>query len=167
MNVCIVYGSTTGTTERVAGKIATHFDVAEVVAAQKADGSLSCDLLVLGASTWGMGELQEDMAGFLNKFRYGAVDAKFAAIFGLGSQTGFPDSFVDGIADMAAFIEAKQIRNVGIWTPKDIDFASSRATLTDGDLMGLALDEDNQPEKTDLRILGWVEQIKMRLKDAK
>ncbi len=167
MKACIVYGSTTGTTERVAEKVAAHFDAAEVVAAQKAGKSLSCDLLILGASTWGVGELQEDMAGFLDKFRYGALEAKFGAVFGLGSQAGFPDSFVDGIADMAAFLEAKRIRNIGIWTPEGVEFSSSRATLTDGDMMGLALDEDKQPEKTDSRILGWVEQIKKRLKDTK
>ena len=59
----IFYGSTTGTTEAVAQDIARHLDIpaADVhnVATASADETDPYDLLLLGSSTWGCGDLQD------------------------------------------------------------------------------------------------------------
>ena len=66
----VFYGSTTGTTKEVACKIAGQLgvkpeDVHNVASA--APSSLGdYDVIIIGASTWGDGDLQEDMATFLD-----------------------------------------------------------------------------------------------------
>ena len=58
----IFYGSTTGTTESVAEQIASHLGVgsSEVYNVGNTDAKVAeeYELLILGSSTWGSGELQ-------------------------------------------------------------------------------------------------------------
>ena len=58
----VFYGSSTGTTEGVAETIGQKLGVAAAdihdVAKLTADQVAACDLLVLGTSTWGDGELR-------------------------------------------------------------------------------------------------------------
>ena len=60
----VFYGSTTGTTEDLARRIAEKLDVpsADVFDVSKLTEALvnEYDVLVLGSSTWGAGELQDD-----------------------------------------------------------------------------------------------------------
>ena len=58
----VFYGSSTGTCEDVAGKIAAKLNGAEVLNAADltADSVAAFDVLLLGSSTWGAGELQDD-----------------------------------------------------------------------------------------------------------
>ena len=60
----IFFGSTTGTTESVAARIAERLGVAQAdvhnVAAASVEDVKKYDLLLLGSSTWGSGELQDD-----------------------------------------------------------------------------------------------------------
>ena len=67
----IFFGSTMGTTEAVAADIAKQLGVADAdvhnVADTPAGEVQKYDLLVLGSSTWGAGELQDDWYGFLDQ----------------------------------------------------------------------------------------------------
>ena len=69
----IFYGSTTGTTEAVAEDIAKQLGVASAdvhnVADASADEADKYDLLVVGSSTWGCGELQDDWYSFLDALK--------------------------------------------------------------------------------------------------
>ena len=60
----VFYGSTTGTTEDVARRIAEKLNVssAHIFEVSKLTEALvnEYDVLVLGSSTWGAGELQDD-----------------------------------------------------------------------------------------------------------
>lgn len=66
----IFYGSTTGTTEDVAEGIAKRLGVDKKDIHNVADTAPSAlgdyDVIVIGASTWNDGDLQEDMATFLD-----------------------------------------------------------------------------------------------------
>lgn len=57
----VVYGSSTGTCEAIANKIGTALG-AEVIDVQdmKASTIAAADNLILGTSTWGAGEVQDD-----------------------------------------------------------------------------------------------------------
>ena len=70
----IFFGSTMGTTEAVAADIAKQLGVADAdvhnVADTPAGEVQKYDLLVLGSSTWGAGELQDDWYGFLDQQRW-------------------------------------------------------------------------------------------------
>lgn len=136
--VHVIYGSTTGMTEAVAAKIANSLG-AQVFNINAADASaFDAELLVLGSSTWGIGDLQDDWAAQLD-----AVKSNFAgkkvAVFGLGDSQGFADSFC---------VAAETIANAA----KD-----AGATLV-GEV--LKLDETNEADQTDGKIAAWVETIK-------
>ena len=65
----IFFGSSSGTTEDIAGRVAGLFgvsssDVHNVADANAADMA-NYDVLLLGSSTWGMGDLQDDWVDFL------------------------------------------------------------------------------------------------------
>lgn len=160
MKTVIVYGSMTGTTETVAQNLATELH-GEAVNAVHVDAKTleGCDLLILGASTWGMGDLQDDMAEFLPEFSKMDLSIPYGAVFGLGDQTGYTDTYVDGIADMANALESKGIKRIGNWSADGYDFAASRAQVGDT-FTGLAIDEDNESDKTAERLSAWAKQLK-------
>ena len=88
----IFYGSTTGTTEAVAQDIAKQLGVASAdvhnVADASADEANKYDLLVLGSSTWGSGELQDDWYPFLDALKAKDLAGKKVALFGCGECGG-------------------------------------------------------------------------------
>lgn len=161
MKTVIIYGSMAGATEGVAQDLGSALENATVLAAGEAtaDALEGCGLLVLGASTWGMGDLQDDMADFLGTFSGWDVAVACGAVFGLGDQFGYGDTFVDGIADMADALEAKGIKRIGSTSSEGYEFGDSRAQA-DGKFAGLALDQDNEPEKTHDRLVAWVKQLR-------
>ena len=163
MKSVIVYGSMTGATQAVAEDIADKLGGTAVAAADAAASVFEgCELLVLGASTWGMGDLQDDMADFLSGFSSMNVTASAGAVFGLGDQFGYGDTFVDGIADMAEALKSKGIKLVGNWSTDGYEFTGSRAQEGDT-FMGLALDQDNEEDKTAERLSAWSEQLRQEV----
>ena len=136
--ISVIYGSTTGTTEAVAARIAAALGASAVNVNDAGDDAFGADLLVLGTPTWGVGDLQDDWAARLD-----AVRTRFAgrkvAVFGLGDSVGFADTFC-----VAAETLAAAVRDAG-------------ATLV-GDV--LKLDESNESDKTDGRIAEWVAKVK-------
>ena len=66
----IYYGSSTGMTEGIAGKIAEKLGVSNNDIHNVADVNVETvndyEALLLGSSTWGVGELQDDWGGFWN-----------------------------------------------------------------------------------------------------
>ena len=83
----IFYGSTTGTTESVAEQIASHLGVgsSEVYNVGNTDAKVAeeYELLILGSSTWGSGELQDDWYDFLEQLAGKNLSGKKIALFGL------------------------------------------------------------------------------------
>ena len=93
MSIGVYYGSTTGATEEVAGKIADlvaeqNVRLENITAAAPGD-LLQYDLLILGTSTWGSGELQDDWASFVEKLDGMDFSGHRVALFGLGDQAGW------------------------------------------------------------------------------
>ena len=79
----VFYGSSTGTCEDIAGRIAVRLgvDSADVhnVADLTADMIAGYDVLVLGSSTWGCGELQDDWYDALELLRKTGLQGKTVA----------------------------------------------------------------------------------------
>ena len=90
-----------GMTEAVADKIAKALDAQAFNINAGDAAAFDAELLVLGSSTWGVGDLQDDWAAQLD-----AVKANFAgkkvATFGLGDSVGFADSFCVAAETLAA-----------------------------------------------------------------
>lgn len=166
-NIGIFYGSSTGNTENAAIQIKQEFgnDIAQTfdVANTKASDIEQYSNIILGSSTWGIGEMQDDFETFLPKLAAADLEGKNVAIFGFGDQDTYPDSFVDAIGEIYEILEPKGCKIIGKTSTDSYDFDDSRAVVDDH-FVGLALDEENQNELTDKRIKHWVEQLKYELR---
>ncbi len=166
LNIGIFYGSSTGNTEAAANAIKNALaDAGDVTLAGIADTVLAdfanYDALILGTSTWGFGDLQDDWIG---KGDFSKVDlaGKKVAVFGTGDQQGFGDTFVDAAGILAEAAEKAGATLIGAWPTEGYDYANSAAER-DGKFLGLALDDDNQDDQTADRIAAWCRQLKEEL----
>ena len=85
----IVYGSVTGLTEEIAltlGKeIENKYDTTVINAMDARPQDLQeADIILLGASTWGVGDLQIDIIPLNDSLQNMDLKSKRAAVFGLG-----------------------------------------------------------------------------------
>ncbi|MBO6117268.1 MAG: flavodoxin [Bacteroidales bacterium] len=164
---CIIYGSTTGTCEGLASKIAEKLGIAsqDVINVNdfKAEMLSLYDNLILGTSTWGAGDLQDDWyGGGLKILQSNDLTGKTVAIFGCGDSASYGDTFCGGMAELYDAVVSKGASVIGKVDADDYMFESSAAVIND-EFVGLALDEDNEGDKTEARIDKWVEQIKNNL----
>ena len=158
MKTAIFYGSTTGTTEMVAGKVGELLG-AEVLSATEIDRVEEYDFVIFATSTWGMGDLQDDWYEALDKWKTKNLSGKKVGLIGIGDQFGFGDTFVDGIGTIYEEIKDMGINLVGKTSTDGYSFSGSKAVVDD-EFVGLVIDENNQSELTDERINAWVEKVK-------
>mgnify|MGYP001016197949 CR=1 FL=1 len=158
--IAIVYGSSTGATEAVAEKIQAAFDDAAIFNADglNVEDLKPYDFLIFGASTTGVGDLQDDWEALLPKVEKMNFTGKKVAIFGLGDSASFSTSFAGGMYIIYKALKGK-VDIVGSVSTDGYTFDDSEA-LVDGRFVGLALDEDNEYNETDVRIAAWVEELK-------
>ncbi|MGL4649085.1 MAG: flavodoxin domain-containing protein, partial [Caldilineaceae bacterium] len=108
VHVGLFYGSTTGATRRVAQAIAASpilADWADVelldVAEYYLDEMVDFDLVLIGQPTWNVGQLQRDWQAVFDEFETLELTGMPVALFALGDQQGYPDTFVDALAFFA------------------------------------------------------------------
>lgn len=88
--VLIAYGSTMGNTKEIAEAVYSGLksENASVVLTDvkdiNPDDLLSYDIILLGSSTWGDGELQDDFVDFVKSMDSINLENKKAAVFGTG-----------------------------------------------------------------------------------
>ena len=80
-------------------------------------------------------------------------------LVGLGDQVLYPDHFVDGMAQLKSEFIRYDVQFVGMWPTDGYDHTGSDA-VENGMFIGLALDEDQQPELSPERIKTWTDQLK-------
>ncbi|MCI2424449.1 flavodoxin [Candidatus Acetothermia bacterium] len=103
----VVFGSTTGNTERLAGSVAEGLKEGAVkvtvknVTQTKVEELGAYDCIILGSSTWGLGELQDDFVPFYEKLANVTLNGKKAAVFGTGDENTFPDNFCEAVDILA------------------------------------------------------------------
>lgn len=162
----IVYGSTSGNCESIAHKIAAALgvDASSVIAASELNPELiaSNDNLILGSSTWGCGDLQDDWYDGVGVIKSSDLSGKTVAVFGCGDSCGFSFTFCEAMKTLYDAAKAAGATVIGSVSTDGYTFDDSTAVV-DGRFVGLALDEDNEGDKTDGRIAAWVEEIKPSL----
>ncbi|KHT64675.1 flavodoxin FldA [Photobacterium gaetbulicola] len=155
-NIGIFFGSDTGNTEKAAEKIAAKLSLEpQDIAGNSSDIFDDYDLLILGTPTANYGEMQPDWDYFVPEMEDADLTGKKVALFGLGDQVDYPDSFLDAMGELAEMVEEAGGELIGEWPTDGYQFNDSRA-VKDGKFVGLALDEDRQPELTDDRIATWL-----------
>lgn len=152
----VVYGSTTGTCESIAQTIgdqlgAEVINVSDLTANQLAEA----DNIVLGTSTWGAGELQDDWYDGVNVVKSANLSGKRVALFGCGDSASYSDTFCGGMKELYDAAVAAGATVVGAVSTDGYTFDDSDAVV-DGQFVGLALDDVNEDDKTSERISAWL-----------
>lgn len=159
----LFYGGATTKTAFVAFKIQETFGEKEVelIPVENANGKTfeAYDNIIAGVSTWFDGELPTYWDEILPEIEAANLSGKKVAIFGLGDQKHYPDNFVDGIGLLAESFINSGATLVGFTSIEGYNFNTSRA-VKDGHFSGLVLDIENQSDKTEERVLAWVEELK-------
>lgn len=159
MSVAVIYGSAMGNTEGAAKTIAEKLGISDVLNIADTDAATinGYDKLIVGTSTWGSGDLQDDW----DAFDFGALKlhGKTAAVFGMGDSESYSDSFCSAMGKLATKLKEAGATIVGGVSTEGYSFEASEA-VENGEFVGLALDNDNQEDQTAERIDAWVAKIK-------
>jgi flavodoxin I len=160
--VGIIYGSSTGTCETIANSIAQKLgvDSADVMNAGEitVEKVNPYEVLLLGTSTWGDGEVQDDWYDGLKVLKSADLKGKTIALFGCGDSESYCDTFCDGIGVLYEDLKDSGCTIVGKVPTDGYNFSSS-ISVVDGMFVGLPLDDINEDNKTKARIDAWLEEI--------
>lgn len=165
----IFYGSDTGNTEKISKLIQKKIgdNISEIfdISNTNINKIESFKILFFGIPTWYYGELQCDWEDALPNLKKMNLKDKFIALFGCGDQEDYSEYFCDAIGIMYHALQNKKIKFIGKWPVENYYFESSKAVANKTHFLGLPLDEDRQPELTQLRINNWINLIKLDLKN--
>lgn len=161
----LFYGSTNGNTASVAQLIKQEFAAQANISVELFDIAdfyleemLDFEYILLGIPTWDVGQLQRDWNAIIEEFDEIDLQGKKAALFGLGDQVGYPDTFGDALFFLADRLETSGAKLVGTWPQEGYTFTGSWA-IRNGQFIGLMIDEDNQRQLTEARVNRWVGQL--------
>lgn len=162
----LFYGSSTCYTEMSAEKIQQCFGQENIDLFNIADTAVDeidhYQQIIFGIPTWDYGELQEDWEAIWDEIDNLKFADKTVAIFGLGDQIGYPDWFLDAMGFLHNKVLLLGATVIGYWPNDGYTFETSQALNEEKtQFLGLALDDENQFDKTDERITLWCEQLKL------
>lgn len=163
----IFYGSTSGVTEEIAEKIQEQLgeEIADLYSMEEdfddVDDLLKYDYLLIGCSTWGAGEVQNDWRDPLFDMEMEKPDfsGKTVAIFGPGDCQDHSKHFVGALGIIYDQFKALGANLVGSVSTQGYSFDQS-TSIRDGKFVGLPLDEVNESDKSDQRITDWLQLLK-------
>ncbi|MGP1956804.1 MAG: flavodoxin FldA [Arsenophonus sp. NC-PE1-MAG3] len=164
----IFFGSDTGNTENIAKMIQETLggtDIAEIhdIAKSSKEDVEAFDILLFGIPTWYYGEAQCDWDDFFPILEEINFTNKLVAIFGCGDQEDYAEYFCDAMGAVKEIIEHNGAIIVGNWSTEGYHFEASKGLVNDTNFIGLAIDEDRQPELTAERVEVWIKQISKEL----
>lgn len=159
----IFFGSSTGTTENIAHIVADKLgiaasDVHNVANASPADAA-RYNVLLLGSSTWGSGDLQDDWYDFLQALQKTDLSGKLVGLFGCGDSASFGDTFCDALGTIYQELQSTGCRFIGSMPTDSYSFDDSTAVV-EGKFVGCPLDEMNEDDQTEARLNAWIAQLK-------
>lgn len=166
----IFYGSCGGITGEVAEEIGKFFDVDEddIINMEEdfddVDQLLGYDILFLGSSTWGQGDVQRDWVDPLYEIEQDEVDfsGKTVALFGAGDCESHAEHFVSALGKMHDLFKERGAKVVGSFPTDGYTYEASLA-IKDGMFCGLPIDNVNEEDKTEARVQAWCEKVKSDL----
>ena len=163
-SIAIFYGSSTGNTEMAAEKIKEELGdfvqhMADVSKCEPAELG-EYDILLLGVSTWNIGEMQDDWDAFIPRMEGLDLSGKKVGFFAMGDAGGYPYNFLDAMGqlwDVVKGLGSPEL--VGVWPTEGYEFDESQAMFDDDHFVGLGLDEENQSDMHDERIHAWLMKV--------
>lgn len=163
----LFYGTDTGNSERIAENIKERLEEqvqVEVILHDLIETSSeqfqAYDKLILSHPTWYYGELQSHWEDFWEEFKQIDFSEKTITCIGLGDQYDYADYFLDAMGLTHDIAVENGATPCGYTSTSGFEHTASKAVTEDEEFfVGLALDEDQQPELTASRIDDWIEQI--------
>lgn len=166
----IFVGTAGGTSMKVAKALVKEFDIDEddVVNMEEdfddIEQFLDYDVLFIGSSTWGQGDVHFSWVDPLLEMADEDMDlsGKTVAFFGAGDCKKHGEHFCSALGKLHKAFTAAGATAIG-FIPKDgYDYEFSLAEM-DGKLCGVAIDQHNEAGKTKARIENWIEVLKSEL----
>lgn len=155
----VVFGSSTGNCQSFAEIIAQKLnaDIADV-SNINAEKLAEYDNLILGTSTWGAGEMQDDWYDGIEKLKKSNLSNKTIALFGCGDADSYSDTFCGGMREIYNTVKDAGANVVDGVDSTGYTFDDSESVI-DGKFVGLALDSNDDDAKSEERIDKWINQI--------
>jgi len=165
----IFYAPEKGSTEKVAKLIQSKLgaNVADLILVDSATSaenfknyeSLIFAISTVGRDTWDSkyGKIGWDL--FIPKISAHNFNQQKIGIVGLGNRITYADTFVDSMGVLAEIVMECDGDIVGRVPADKYDFNDSQALYAD-EFIGLPIDEDNDSELTEKRLIHWLEVIK-------
>lgn len=119
---------------------------------------LDYEYLIIGCPTWNVGHLQDDWDDHFIELDDLDLSGKKVAIFGLGDQFGYPENYCDAIGILGRKFRERGAELVGFTSTEGYQFSYS-VGVEDGQFMGLALDEENESDRSHDRVIDWIWQL--------
>lgn len=158
MTTGIFFGSTTGNTESVAQEIAQTLgvDAADIHNVGTTDVAevANYDTILLGSSTWGCGDLQDDWYDFLDALAALDLSGKRVGLFGCGDSDSYSDTFCGALGQIYDGLQNTGCTFVGAYEPVDYNVTDSDV-CRGGKFVGLAIDESDSEDKNHARLEAW------------
>ncbi len=167
--VGLFYGSTTGKTADAAEQVQSAlggnnvvdmYDIADTEVSSLAE----YECLIIACPTWNIGDLQDDWEAIFDDLDSVDFSGKTVAYFGTGDQIGYADNFMDAMGKLEAKIASLGGKTVGYWPADAYEHSESLAIREGNQFCGLALDDDNEADKSEERIQAWSAQVKQAMK---
>lgn len=161
MATAIFFASNTGNSEEIANKISSELNEIEIfdLSGTKINKINEYDKLILGCSTWGDGELNDDWEDVWIDFCKIDLSNKTIALFGLGDQESYSDEFCSAMGIIYEQVVKSKAKIIGFTSTEGYYHDGSKAQINNK-FVGLAIDEDNQSDLTDKRINNWINDIR-------
>ncbi len=164
----IFYGPEKGSVDRVAHMVAKEFgeDNVDLISVKGKDPKLmeNYDKIIIGVSTLGMSNWnsevgENDWDTFSSGLDKVNLQGKDVAVVSLGDQVTYPEHFVDALGWMYDKLKPLGANMVGFVDAEGYEFEDSEG-FRDGKFLGLPVDEDTEPERTEERVSSWVKMLK-------
>ena len=160
--ITIYYGSTTGTCEAIASMMAKALNIESScvhnVTEMTQEELESSDVLLLGSSTWGCGDLQDDWYDGVEILKKADLAGKQVGLFSCGDGESYGDTFCEAMTLLRDALADSGCTFIGKVPADGYTFTSSTAVEEDH-FIGLAIDDVNEGDKTESRIANWIKQI--------
>jgi len=165
--IAIFFGPANGSVHRVARLVASkignektqlvHVKNATAEDLKKYD-KIIFGISTVGKETWDMKFGNTDWAKFMTHVYDFDFTGKKVAIFGLGDHITYAYHFVNTMGSLARIVIQNGGTLIGKVSPEGYTFQDSEA-LEKGEFLGLPVDEDFEPELTEMRVSNWVQKI--------
>jgi flavodoxin I len=167
----VFVGTAGGTSMKVADALVEAFGIDEddVINMEEdfddvEDQLLEYDVLFLGSSTWGQGDLHFSWVDPILEIEDEGFDfsGKTVAFFGAGDYKKHGEHFCSALGKLHKTFVGAGAEAIGSVPKENYTYEFSLAEI-DGKFCGLGIDEHNESEKTEQRIEQWIKLLKSEL----